>query len=189
MTKTIITLLLAVSALATVSSRSIIESVTVDNKSIIVSFDGWKTDGINVSITDTEGNVLVSEKIARPTISKRYNLKRLPAGIYYLSTEDAQRIERQTIAVYNNSISANSDISIHYKPFLSITDGFANVNFLTGDDRADIYIYDQDGSTLYTDSFSESAITKRYDLSQLPTGSYTIIVANEYVRTAATYTK
>ena len=147
--------------------------ISPSNKWIIIDKTGWKSPKLEVSIQSTDGTTLVSENIRTST---RYNLKNVPEGKYILQLEDNQRIRIQHLQVSNDMLFSMG-ITIIYKPHTTIDANHIDMNLMTQGQPAEVSIFDSESKIIYTEKITnEVSVTRRYNISQLPEGEYTMIV-------------
>lgn len=162
----------------------VISVVSIDNaKAIDLHLRNTAKKNFVVEIKDQFGEILLTRKMKNNSenISQRYNLKNLPDGVYYISISNDLQKTIQTIQIADNQVIVKEDNSKkYYRPTISVTETSLDVNMLLLDNRASLIIQDKIGDIAYATSFeNESSINKRFNLSDLPKGDYTIIIRTE----------
>jgi hypothetical protein len=65
-----------------------------------------------------------------------------------------------------------------YKPMITATANTVDINFLTGGKRTSVTFTNRDGETVYSNAYEGNSLNKRFDLTDLPAGDYTVYVSN-----------
>jgi hypothetical protein len=168
--------------LASVFSLSAKETPTLANtygENVLgLDLSKWNASKVNVKLTDELGQVLLTENFDLGSMKKRlYNLKNLPDGIYSLKVEDDQKIATQAVAITNGVVLADENISYAYKPNLKVIGNTVNINLLSLGNKVTVTILDKENTLVYENEMGEQKIvTKQFNLKNLPSGKYTIIV-------------
>ena len=174
-----------ISVFATSSEPSITSNGT---KSFIIDNKVWKSNFVDVSIVNENGNVIYSshQELNR---SKRYSLENLEAGDYTVSiSNDIKKVENNiTITEVGLFIDFNANTT--YKPVFNIDKNNIDINYLAA--GVDTYIYIQNNNqTVYKTNIEDSiSINKRFDISKLPSGDYTVVVSNKTGSFSQIFTK
>jgi predicted phage tail protein len=147
--------------------------ISPSNKWIIIDKAGWKSPKLEVSIQSVDGTTLINENIRTST---RYNLKNVPEGKYILQLEDDQKIRIQYLQV-SNDMMFSTGISTVYKPHTIINANHIDMNLMTQGQPAEVSILDAESKAVFTEKITnEVSVTRRYNISQLPEGEYTMVV-------------
>jgi hypothetical protein len=157
------------------------EPIITDNNSVIVSLASWKGETVNVDIVDAYGTVIFSDNVATINGKKRYQLSQLPSGDYTIRTSNDLRIEAQVVTIQRGEVIEATVPTTTYKPMITTAANTVDVNFLTGGKRTNVIFTDRNGETVYTNSYEGNSVNKRFDLSSLPAGDYTVYVSNGQV--------
>lgn len=161
-------------AMATTSS----EPITAESNSVIVSFDSWKGKMVKVTILDDYGTAIYNDKVFNLEGKKRYQLSQLPDGVYTIRTSNDLRAELQNVTIDYGQITEVGEVTTNYKPIITSSASHWDVNYMNGDLAATVTITDSKGRMLYNRDYASRTLSKRYDLSTVPTGVYTITVSN-----------
>lgn len=154
------------------------EPITADDNSIIVSFNSWKSESVKVDIVDTYGDIIYSERVTSFDGQKRYQLSQLPSGDYTVRTSDDLRIEKQVVSIDRGSVVDISDLTVAYKPVITASTDYIDVNYLTNGKRSSVTLVNNLGETVYTNAYNGTTLNKRFDITSLPAGEYNVIVSN-----------
>lgn len=152
-------------------------SISTDGtKSFIIDNKIWKSETVNVNIEDENGIVIFSEEQDLST-SKRFNLTKLESGNYTVTISNDLKIVKNNITITEKKMMIGLDAHTSYKPVFQISNDAIDINFLAENAKTKIYIQDTE-NTLYSSSTSdEMSINKRYNISALPSGIYSIVVS------------
>lgn len=153
------------------------------NKTFVLSMQQPLHQKAEFRIEDESGLVLFSETIAAgQKLSKKYNLSNLPAGAYTLSLEDDLAVRIQPVVLSASAITFKAtDRKEIFKPVIRFNNGRVDFSILhMNDSSVEVGITDAEGNALFKESLNESgAIQRRYNLSNLPDGDYTVAVKVE----------
>ncbi len=151
------------------------------NKSFVLSWQQPLTQAAEFRIEDETGLVLFSETLkAGQEVSRKYNLSRLPEGVYTLKLEDDRAIRIQPVSLTATAVIFNAgDRKEIFKPVIRQKGDLLDFSMLNLDNAAgvEIRITDNEGDSLFSESLStEGVIQRRYNLAGLPDGEYTVLV-------------
>lgn len=150
--------------------------VKTGNKSFTVDVTGWSADQVRVRILDLKNNLIISDQLKNAT-GRIYNLKRLESGAYTVTIENEfKKIERR-IEILNEEIFLLDKKTI-FKPNVSVTDRYIDVNTLTQKDAVEVKIYQDEILILDKTYTGLSSVNQRFDITQLPVGNYAVVVSN-----------
>jgi len=189
MNKVITTTLTAVAALfiafnasATEAPFSLYVSKTAESKKIVLRLENMFADKVNCAIYSEQGALIFTDEIyTANNTSKKYDLNQLPAGEYVIEITDLMKVERLKINVTATNVEfAETQADITYKPTVWINeDAIVDFNLLALGNTVNVAIKSENGDEIYTKRFAnETSIGSRLNLSELPTGTYTMIVTN-----------
>jgi len=138
----------------------------------------WNASKVNVRLTDELGQVLVTENFDMGVKKIRlYNLKNLSDGNYSLKVEDDQKIATQAVEITNGVVLANENISYVYKPNVKVQGTSVKLNLLSLGNKVTVSILDKENTLVYEDKMGvQNSVAKQYNLMNLPSGKYTILV-------------
>lgn len=147
------------------------------NKSLIIQTNTWKSAKVNVQIKEATGVTILEETLISAKAGRKYNLKNLPDGQYTLEMSDDLRITTQNFYISNNEVVVANDINTIYKPFILTGDNNVDVNLMTLGKSALLNISDKDNNIVFAQKLEATAVHKRFDVSSLASGSYTVNIA------------
>ncbi|WP_221417948.1 hypothetical protein, partial [Fulvivirga kasyanovii] len=116
---------------------------------------------------------------------KGFDMQSLPDGEYTLEIENNQRIEMFVLSIINDKLSINRDsrLVIH-KPSINQSGNKVDVALQkTHEEPMKLSILDNTNDIIFEDTLADNGnLTKRYDMSRLGPGSYTmrIDIAGKY---------
>ena len=99
-TQIIAMILLVLSAKTITASNSFI--ITDEKKSIIVNRGEWKSNNVNVQITDENGFTIFDQKLNKKVDIMKYNMSFLPEGNYFIEVSDDLRIVTTAFNINRN---------------------------------------------------------------------------------------
>ena len=150
--------------------------VSAESKAVTVNLGNIKNEEITISIEDSFGSQLLSEKVkGSQNFVKKYNVSRLDNGDYKIIVSKKILKSTQPFTV-KNGIVFLSEIEKKEKfiPVLSHQNDKLDVNVLLGNySNITVMIYDNEGRKVFEDkNYVVLDLHKRYDLSKLPSGAY-----------------
>ena len=136
---------------------------------------------IDVSIIDTDGNVLYQGVVSRDKAGRQsFNFRNLPDGQYYITAGNNAWWMSQGITIRGNALTVDArnlqqvtqpTLTAYEKNKIEVTMPATNVK------DASVAIYDAQNVLVHAEKFMGS--TRRFDLSSLPEGAYTFVVGPE----------
>jgi len=136
-----------------------------------------------VQIKGQSGEILLTKKIKSDSenISQRYVLKNLPDGLYYMTvSNDLQKTVHPIKISKNQVIVEKSNTKKYYRPTISLKETSLDINMLLLNNKASLIIQDEVSEVVYATTFQNmTSINKRFNLSDLPTGTYSVIIRTE----------
>jgi hypothetical protein len=147
-----------------------------NNKAIIIKSNDWKSKTVDVEIKEATGTVILSETLNIRKSDRKYNLKNLPDGQYTIEIADDLKILKQQFFINKSEVVMSEEVETTYKPFIIHNGNNLDVNLMTLGNPAFINIIDNNNNIVYADKQDTSAVHKRYDISSLTEGTYTITV-------------
>jgi len=170
----IATLFTAIVTMASGTDNSI--NFTVVNSKLIdlklENFDGE----LQISVLDSKGEILHSEKYSGSTISRKYDLKTLPTGDYLFEIEGETKIKIVPFKINSNGVSLEEVESVYYKPTVRVIDDLVYISNVTFNKEAlTMVLLDESSDILYNETLEGSeAIGKVLNIKELKKGSYTL---------------
>ncbi len=170
---TLLLIAICCSALTLSASDSKPDHTTVTGKTITIGFNQSINSPVEVVLIDASGYQLLRESLQIQHVDKRkYNLKNLPAGKYYLKVHQGYRMTSRTIIVKNNSAIITKE-KVIFKPACSQKDDHWNVNLLLLNKDAEMHLYDAKSDLVYAESYTDQKkVAKSFNLSKLKPGAY-----------------
>ena len=175
MKKTIINLFVAVIVATTASAGILPATSGDDSKAFVIDTDSWKSDYLEVVIRDNKGSMIFQDKYTVKA-GKKFNFENLPSGEYTITISDDLRTTTQNFEITRDAIFVSPEKVTEFKPVINKTDDHIDVNFLSNNNTTSVVIYDSN-DRIYNKRFKDQkAIHQRFNISELPTGSYTLSV-------------
>ncbi|WP_235298108.1 T9SS type A sorting domain-containing protein [Portibacter marinus] len=111
---------------------------------------------------------------------RKYNLKYLPNGTYNMVIESDTKKAIHKLVVTNQSISISKDKNgVVFKPTIKKTENGIDLNQLALGRAVEVTISDSNG-VFFTQNYKGiTSINRRFDISKLPAGIYTVAVSGE----------
>lgn len=183
------TLIAVVFSVVSVFATSTIPSITSNGtKSFVIDSKVWKSNSVEVLIQDKYGITLYSKTQTLET-SKTYNLENLKAGDYTITISNDIKSVENNITITKDGLIIDFNANTTFKPVFNILENNVDINFLSTGSDTDIYIR-KDEQTLHHSSIKDAlTINKRFDISNLPAGSYSVIVSNNNGSFVQNFTK
>jgi len=155
-------------------------STISEEKVITLTLDENSNEYVEVKIVDTNGLELLEEKFdSKVTKNRKYNLKNLPKGKYFLKVYDSQKIITRDINLGYDNVTIGTEETL-FKPSIKFLDGSWRISYLAQGKTASISITDQEGNELIEDRIrKETIINKIYNLQKLDAGIYRIVVKTD----------
>lgn len=176
----VIVLLFNTSNVLANNSKPELKILNSERKIITLNADNPEQTTLTIRVFDKEGVNLLREDVAiNSNLSKAYNFSKLPNGIYEVEIEDLTSIRNYVVTINkeNFSIIENGEKEI-YKPIVNTDNKSVSVNLLNLE-REDVVlsIFNGAGEKVYSEQIKQTAaIHKKYDLSVLPTGKYSVSI-------------
>jgi len=148
--------------------------IMASNKSIIVEKDQWKSPSLQITISESDGAVLIQENIKKST---KYNLKHVPDGDYTLEIEDNQKVKVQQLTIHNGSLLDKGTSTI-YKPVMKTNNGKLDFNLMALGQNAIVTFRTSDGNVAFVEHIkNEVSVSRRFNLDELEPGDYFVDVS------------
>lgn len=152
-------------------------SYTIENnKTLTVETFTWKSSQLKIQIKDAFGTIILEENPSNTSRYRKYNLKNLPDGNYTLEMSNELRISSKPFVINGNNVMLSPDHKTIYKPVVFWQKDYLDVNLLALGSESTLKIYNDKGETVYSQVLNTPAVHKRYNISQLPKGAYTVSV-------------
>jgi len=149
------------------------------NKKFYLSLENVSTQ-TSIQIIDQEGFVLIDEKIAASEqFTKIFNMEKLISGHYTLVIKSDYKETIQPIVVTSRELIMEEGNRLEFYPAIIAMEK-QNVNvslFNPTKSKVNFSIIDGEGEVVFRDVLKDQMVVgKRYNLKQLPTGTYTVLV-------------
>lgn len=133
-------------------------------------------------LLDAAGNVLINEKIEnQPAVRKVLNLENLESGEYSLIIATSRQEIMQPLHLTGTTVLADATKRKTYLvPTIKVGDNYVDVMWLNSRvaDMSVSFIDSRGGKTVFRDELKDKIkVEKRYNLSNLDRGSYTVVVS------------
>ena len=168
---------------ATTLSASISNTLKIETdaseKSIYLSFKANKSNAVMIQLKDANEAILhqefVSNKIA---FAKKFNLKNLPNGVYYLKISDDLKeiVQPINISVSDLAIDPLTRIE-NFKPVYKYSNNKLDINLLAiNNEKINIEIFNAENQAIFAKSFKNDGkpFGERLDLNKLQAGVYNV---------------
>lgn len=177
--------LVIVGILSTLSANAGNSSLILNLKKVEgkkVSFTLKEMKKVKLSIYDSNDDLIFKENFYATKFNRTYDLDALPAGQYYLETENDLKISKYKLEVKNNIATLSPDaISEVFKPVFDYTteSGLLKINLESADKSPiQVSIYDSNKDLLYTKIDSSNEINaKVFDMKNLKGEECTFVVS------------
>lgn len=142
-----------------------------------------------VRLESAQEGVLLEEEITNAEYARVLNLNELAAGSYTLVVSSGVRETEQPIAITRTGLSLNiGDRKEFFAPVLRMNGSLLDLSLLNNQlTTFKLNIEDAEGASVYEDGARNVVkVEKRYNLSKLPAGEYTVIMtvgSKSYVKT------
>ncbi len=161
------------------------------DKTLLVDLNDWTITDVSIIIKDERSEILHTDAIVAGTAkNRRYNLKNLPIGNYQLVIDGFTKTAIHTINVGYDKVNIETESSkIVFKPMFAFEDNAVELNHLALGKKVSISISDKDGVFFNKVYEGIPTINKRFDISDLPSGSYVISLETEEQYVAEAFNK
>ena len=155
-----------------------IDAVPLEKKVSVVFSEGMRDGTIN--IYDQAGSIVWSENLEVSDLKgKVFDLKSLPNGDYEIVVSAENKELVQPFSIGFNSIALDATAKkAFFTPSFKVVDNKVDLTFLNSKiGNVDVSIIDASGNIVYEEAHKNILqLQKRYQLSNLNDGSYTMVV-------------
>lgn len=155
-------------------------SVAKEAKAFTLNLKDIRSENVVIRIIDVNGNVLIEEKVSnQKEYSKKFNLMNLPEGDYLVSISKSMMETIQPMKITYEGISADENSRTQkFKPAFVHNGNKLDINLLLPNSSAvKVTFVNEKGEEIFTDNNpSVQNFSKRFNLSQLEAGRYTVLV-------------
>jgi len=185
MKSTIINMIIAVLFSSVSTFAGNVNSITTTGtKAFIVDTKLWKSDYLSVEIRDKAGVLIFDDKYSTKK-GKKFNLKYLPSGEYSIIIANDLKSTKQEFVITSEEIILHPNVITVFNPVITVEDEHIDLNYLSNNKSVSISVYNNTEDFFNVDYKDQVTISKRFDISDLPKGTYTFNVTSEN----KTYTK
>jgi len=173
MNKQIISTLVAVLfSVATAFAGTAEPTIIPNGKSFTIDTKVWKSTMVDVLITDEEGTILYTD-IQSVKTARKYTMDNLPDGNYNVIVSNDLKTIVNKISIDGSEMTVDYGASVVYKPTIKISETSIDVNYLAnGDTKLMIY---EGNDLVFESAFNNArAINKRFNITALPAGNYSV---------------
>lgn len=171
-------LMLALMAQTGLANLNPVELKIGSNSNLLVLETLKNTTGTHVSLLDAHDKIIHQDKIEAGMLQKKFNLKNLATGLYYLKVKNTDIQVTYAVSINANGIQNVSKNSIASQPVLRVSENKVIVNLLN-EDRGTVQVSIRNSENKEIDSQvfnDEMAIGKIYNFQGALIGDYTVIV-------------
>ena len=172
---------LLICLITTLTVAGISPEVTIKEtgqKSFTVYIDNTLGGKVDIYLKDVNGELLESDRMSKQeAITWKYNLENLPVGEYKLFIEDGAKTITQTIVVNEDHVAVPKNLRAEYfAPTVVLNDDNLDFTMLSPQETLVIIeIIHETGYKNYSVGTCEKgAVQRRFDISALEPGTYTI---------------
>lgn len=148
----------------------------VGTKSVVVYTQGLGEATTHIQLKDENGSILYSAQSEKgQKFAKRFDLNALEAGNYTIEVENEMSFTATPLSINTDSawVKGADQVTI-IKPVIRQNGEKLDIILPTeNDDKVSVTIFDSNFRKLTSESFNGEAL-KRFDLSKLKQGSYTV---------------
>ena len=137
-------------------------------------------ESVSLVIRDKDGAIVYDDQKNTNYLNRRkYNLRNLPEGEYYVYLQNKVKTVIQTIEIDRDGLQLErSSEEVFFSPYV-VSDGVhVDMNFLSPSPTAiRVSLYDNDGNLEFTKwEKVEGNVQRRYNISKIPNGIYRVMV-------------
>lgn len=178
MKKNIINLLVAVLFTSVAAFAGTNPSISVDGtKTFVVDTKSWKSESLSIKIRDSKGQVIFRDTYTTD-INKKFNFENLPNGSYTIFLENEFKSNEQNFEITAEGIILQTEEITSFKPVITVENDHIDLNYLSFSNSTSVSIYSNNENIFATDIKDENPIHKRFNINDLPKGSYTFSVTS-----------
>jgi hypothetical protein len=178
----IVSIVLFVSAVVSAANPIVTIVPTGYAKKVRVTIDQLSTPA-TVWVVGADDVVLLEEKTTGEKFAKLFNLENLPAGEYkiIINTDRKEIIQPLTLTTSNVAVN-EAKREEYFAPFIKVREGFVDVSLLNNRlTDVQVAFLDEQGGILFEENLDNVLkVEKRYRLSDLNKGSYTVRVSTPH---------
>ena len=177
----VLPLLLAGTLSASITNTLKIET-DANEKSIYLSFEANQSNVVKIQLRDKNEAILHQELVTNKiAFAKKFNLKNLPEGVYFLKVSDELKEVIQPIEISNSDLAIDPSTRMEsYKPVYKYSNNKLDINLLAIDsEQISVVVFNADIQVIFTKEFKNEgkAFGERLDLNKLQRGTYTVKIS------------
>lgn len=137
----------------------------------------------SIWVVNADGTVLLEEKTCSEKFAKIFNLELLPAGEYKVIVNTERKEIIQPLTLKSDAVVVNDTKREEYfAPFIRLREDAVDVMLLNNRlSDVNVAILDEQGGTVYEEDMNNVLkVEKRYALSDLKKGNYTVRVSTPH---------
>jgi len=132
-----------------------------------------------ITLADADGNLLIDEKVIGKSFAKTFNLSKLVNGDYSLSINTGLIETIQPLTLTDAVLVLDEKMRQEvYAPVINVGDDYVDLSFLNKRlGNVFVVFLNADDEVVYQENISNALkVEKRYNLSRLPKGDYSVKV-------------
>lgn len=138
------------------------------------------TSTTKITLKDKDGYELYSEQVnVNEGYGKNFDLRSLPNGKYFLELELHEEIIVNSLVILDGELKINPENqNVITKPYIRQVGNSVDVAMLSDNAKLQLSILNTTREVIFEDTFirSENNVGKRYNMSHLRPGNYTVLV-------------
>jgi hypothetical protein len=169
--------------------KSTLLVILENEKSVILNLSASVAETELFTITDANGDILISETVKSYDNMVKYDLSKLPLGSYTIKIDGKNFVEIHETTITKNNVSLENSSS-HFKPNLRVINNRMVIDaMLANHEEIRLTIYNEAGDLVYDYNDQKAGVfQKRFNLEQLDGGKYNVIVSTDYFRMSSNIT-
>ena len=141
------------------------------------------SDGdLKISVRDTYGELLHSEKFVGSYFSQKYDFNTLPVGDYYFEIEGQTKINVMPFKISSKGIDFDNVVeSVYYKPTVRQNEDLVFITKVAlNEENLTVVLYDQQLNVLYKEELNGNVnLGKTLNLGKLKSGYYNLLMKSD----------
>ena len=185
-------LLVAVMISALIANGSnVTASVNENSKTFNLKIEN--SDGeLNISIIDTEGVILHTEKYEGMNYSKSFDFKTLPNGRYYFEVEGVTKVNMIPVEVSSKGVKIiETTEKVYFKPIIRKKDDKIFISKLNlTNEVLKVSLYDENKNIIYKGEMKGGLyLSKTLNIKNIKSGDYFLVLKSSDKRFTESFTK
>jgi septin family protein len=150
--------------------------ITVANTTVTVKSFILSSKEMTFNIYDQNGLSIYSEDVNSINRDRKYNLSKLAIGQYTFEISNELKTIRNRFELRSNSIELIGDEETLFLPIIKNQGNKIDVNMMSLSQPVNIQIKDQFDNVLLNETYVNSVVQKRFDISRLTPGEYVLSI-------------